>query len=296
MFTLAVVLAVVAALLIAVGAVMQQGSAARIERSPGARARVALSMLSDLRWVAGGVLAGTGVGLHIVALSNGPVSVIQPLGSVGLFFAVVVKAVTERSGMSRARILGCVAVIAGLAGLLLALPHHSGTSPLGLPKAALLAAPAIGIVVASVILAGRPVPSLLKAGVLALGAGTSFGVAAAVIGVIGRRVGHDVLQAFQWPTLVAVVLLACGILVQQYAYRLNHFSMVYAVLLVADPVTAAFTGVLALGDPVPSAAPRLAFLAVSAVITVTGIVVLAAEQADSLGMHRRMGHAHSDRD
>lgn len=278
MFTLAVVLAVVAALLIALGAALQERSAVRAGLPEG-RIAFFLRLLTDPRWATGALLAGCGVALHVVALSNGPVTAIQPVGTVGLLFAVAIKAVLDHHPVERLAVVGCVAVIAGLVALVAVLPHGSGTTRL--PAGPALVAGAIGLAVtgAALLLPRRRLGAEVRAGAVALGAGMCYGVAAAVVGVVGRRVGTDVTAVLGWPTLVVVVLLVCGGMAQQVAYRMARFAVVYAVLLVVDPATAGFTGILVLGDPMPRTPLKVTGLALAATVIVVGVVVLSHARA-----------------
>ncbi|HEY6933101.1 MAG TPA: DMT family transporter [Marmoricola sp.] len=279
MFVLAVILAVVAAGLIACGAEFQEHAAVRVGPSGRQVVGFFVRLLRDARWVAGALLAACGVGLHIVALTAGPVTAIQPVGSVGLLFAIGIKAIVDRTRFERLAITGSLAVIAGLATLLAALPHTAGTSTLRTAPAAAAGTGAVVLTGAALLLPARRVRPALRAGAIALGSGMCFGVAAAVVGVIGRRVEGDLAAVLDWPTLLVIVLLVAGGAAQQLAYRTARFAVVYAVLLTADPVTAGAAGVLLLGDPLPSTPARLAALALAALVAVAGIVVLAHARA-----------------
>lgn len=270
MYALAIVLAVLGALLIAIGAALQERVAVRVPSTRGRLFGFFERLLDDPRWVAGALLAGCGVGIHMVALSNGPVTAIQPVGTVGLLFAIGTKAFLDHTGVPLMTVLGSLAVVLGLIGLLFSLPPGSGSGQLPLGKAVI--ATLCALVLTAVALT---VPaSTVKAGLLALGAGLSFGVSAAFIGVIGRRVGGNVAAVIGWPTVLAAILLIVGGTAQQLAYRQGRFAVVYAVLLVADPLSASITGIFVLGDPAPRTATGITLMSVGATVTVIGIAVL----------------------
>lgn len=279
MYALAVALAVVAAFLIAFGAELQEHAAVRVTPRRNRLIAFFVRLVRDSGWMVGAVLVATGVAVHVVALTNGPVAAVQPVGSVGVLFAVGIKAVLDRTRVERPAVLGSVAVIVGLATLLVLLPHGTGTSAVPFSGAVMAGVCAVGIAVAALLVNAGDVRPEVRAGLLALGAGLCFGVAAALIGVIGRRTARDLSAVVSWQTLLVVVLLVCGGVAQQLAYRVARFALVYAVLLTVDPITAGFTGVLLLGEPLPSTPVTKGGLAVAAVLVVVGIVVLAHARA-----------------
>ena len=273
MFAVAVTLAAIGALLIAAGAAIQERV---VVATDSARLVFFVRLLTNPRWLAGGVCGGAGVALHVVALSNGPVSVIQPVGTLGLLFAVVAKAILDRRRLRAAAIAGCAAVVAGLGGLLVVLPHGAGTPRLPIGTAVLLAAATVGVIGVALLVAAPPA---VKAMLLALTAGAAFGIASALIGVIGHRMAAGAGALVDWPTLLAVALLISGGIAQQHAYRMSRFALAYAVLLIADPVAASAVGVLLLGEPMPGSAFLVAWMAMSALVIVLGVVVLARSYA-----------------
>lgn len=277
MYRLAVGLAVGAAFLIAVGAALQSRSAVRARSTDDSRIAFLLVLIRQRRWLTGAVVSVSGVGVHVVALSLGPVSAIQPVGTVGLIFAVAARSALDRARPSARAVSGAVIVIVGLAAFLAVLPSGEGGSQLPARGAIGMAVIALGVVGVALLLPRGRVGVNVRAAAVAAGAGASFGVGAALIGVIGRRLGRSIDAVLAWPTLVVIVLMLAGGVAQQYAYGLARFAEVYAVVLVADPFTAAFTGVVVLGDPIPTAPLDLAWLAVAAALTASGVVILARD-------------------
>lgn len=233
-----------------------------------------LALIRQPRWLLGAVASGCGVAVHVTALSLGPVSAIQPVGTVGLIFAVGARSALERRRPRTRALVGSAIVVVGLVAFLLVLPHGSGTTRVPARGALGMTVIALGIAGIALALPRRRISVDVRAGAVAAGAGASFGVGAALIGVIGRREGRNVAAVLDWPTVLVVVLLVVGGVAQQYAYGLARFAEVYAVVLVVDPLTAACTGVLVLGDPFPSTTPQLAWLALAAGVTAAGVVLL----------------------
>nr|WP_019819586.1 DMT family transporter [Saccharomonospora saliphila] len=274
----AVALATLGALFIAVGSALQERVVAGTRAAAG-QMRFVLSLARHPRWLLGGVCAGVGVALHVLALSHGPVSIIQPVGTTGLLFAVVTKALLDRRGVRPAELLGSTAIVLGLAGLLTALPHDPKDPTLSLAGALALGSGTLLVTGVAALMASTTDSSSAKAALLAFAAGSAFGVGSALVGVIGHRALADPSAVLGWPTVVVLMLLACGALAQQHAYRMRRFALAFAVLLITDPVVAASVGVLVLGEPMPGTAAKAAWMGVSATVVVAGVVALARSYA-----------------
>ncbi|PXY22962.1 hypothetical protein BAY60_22480 [Prauserella muralis] len=260
---------------IAFGAALQERVVVSTPAAAG-QIRFLLRLATRPRWILGAVCAGGGVALHVVALSNGPVSLIQPVGTLGLLFAIVSKAILDHRRVRPTELVGSAAVIAGLAGLLLVLPHDASVPRLPLDTALALSLGTLaGLGVALGVAALRRVPDGLRVTLLATTAGVGFGVGSALVRVIGHRTLRDFSALFDWPTLLVIALLATGGIAQQQSYRMRRFSVAFALLLITDPVAASAVGMLVLGEPLPSTAVKVAWMGVSAAVIVTGVLVLA---------------------
>lgn len=288
MYPLAVGLAVGAALLLAVGAALQSDSAVGVRGRGQGRIGFLRVLITQPRWLLGAVACGCGVAVHVVALSIGPVSAIQPVGTVGLIFAVIVGARLKHVAPSRRAVAGSIAVVAGLAALLVVLPHGAGDNHPSPSGSLGMTFVALGVVTVALLVPRGAMGVNLRAGAMATGAGACFGVAAAFIGVVGRAVSQDIGNIIDWPIVLVIVLLAVGGVAQQSAYRLARFAEVYAIVLLIDPLAAGFTGVVLLGDVIPTTAPRLAWLAVAAAVAAAGVIVLSHDHPS----HAREGGSH----
>src|SRR5690606_16366879 len=143
-----------------------------------------LRLARDPRWLAGGALTVVGVAAHLIALSAAPVTLIQPLGVSGLLVAVWLAARWRGRFLSGAEILGSLAVMLGLAGLVGTLPHGADL-PAAVPTPVLAALAAFAVVAALVLprLAARLAPRV-RALLLAATAGACFGFGSALARVV----------------------------------------------------------------------------------------------------------------
>lgn len=294
MLAVAVGLAVAGALFIAIGSAMQERVVVGMRFLGGRGVRWLLRLVRQPRWLLGAAFAGMGVGLHVLALSQGPVSVIQPVGTVGLLFALIVKAVLDRRRPGRSQLVGGAAIVVGLVGLLLALPPGPKGAGLATQAAVLLTAATLVVAGTAVGISWLADSRSVRAAALAFAAGTTFGVGSALVGVVGHRMLTDPSAIADWLTLLVLVLLTTGGLAQQHAYRMRRFALTFAMLEIADPVAAATVGVLVLGEPAPGSAAAAAWMALSA----TGIVAGVAGIARSYLVHTpgHSDHARVDGD
>src|SRR5690625_3649220 len=123
--TLPVLIAIAGALAVAAGAAFQERSVVRAPRL--GQLRLLSFLVRSRGWCLGTVLTVAGVVAHMVALGHAPLIVIQPIGVSGLLFAVMLSAFFRRQRLTKAQVLGSLAVTAALAGLLATLPGHAGT-------------------------------------------------------------------------------------------------------------------------------------------------------------------------
>lgn len=237
--------------------------------------RLLAALARSPRWVAGAAASAAGVGLHLLALSSAPLSLVQPLGVSGLLFAVVTAAVLARRRVLAAELTGALLVTLGLGALVLAMPHRAAAEPrLAAATALALCAVAAGTVLIGLAVAGRLRPAgraMLLAGV----AGISFGAVSAFARVLGAAARQDPGALLHWHTAAAVGLAVLGGLAVQHAYRSGRFTLAFATLLLADPVAAAAIGLAFLGEPFPSGDLGLVWLLSSAALILPGVVLLA---------------------
>ncbi|MGH3767020.1 MAG: hypothetical protein ACRDTX_18010, partial [Pseudonocardiaceae bacterium] len=145
--TVAVVLSLLAAACFGTASVLQHQGANQVRRrfplNPGLLIDVARQRL----WLLGVVAEVTAVALHMVAVNLGPLSVVQPLLTVGLVITLPVQALLGHPIRGRA-VLAATLVMAGLAVFLLVQPAVESRDPQSiaewLPGLGLVALVALG--------------------------------------------------------------------------------------------------------------------------------------------------------
>jgi drug/metabolite transporter (DMT)-like permease len=285
MIVLAVALALLAAACYAVGAALQHQQAAATRPGRGADPRLLWRLVRRPRWVLG-VLANTaGTGLHAVALSMAPLALVQPIGVLTIAFAVPVNAALRRRRPGRGEVVGAVVTATGLALLAVATRASEEVPVLGL--ADLL--PVLGVLVVvlgAALLAARRLTGAARTIVLAIGAGTGFGVTSALVRPVIHLIGNAVHAGTAGLVTAAVATTVTGcaaavtaLLLEQTAFQSGQLGLAVAVVTVADPVSALTTGGLLLGQPV-ELRPLAAVVAGLAVLT--GVVLLSRHRPTAI--------------
>lgn len=297
MFTLlAIALAVIDSLCFATAAVIQQravrqtvqGQRSESVGSHGPDAshprhhRLSLRSVTTLvrkpGWLAGVVLTVVGGGIHIVALSLAPVSVIQPIGVLGVPFAILLAARLDRQRppMAAALPIGvCVASISGFVWLTAS--HIGGEQPVAVQGLLI----AEGVVLAAAVLAlviSRRVHGWMRCLVNAVAGAMAVGMVAALMRAIAQHLqtGEQILQAstLTMGGLVVLNMAVGGWLVQQ-AYASGRAEVVLACLTVVDPMVAVLIGLLLLGEGALLAPLTLLGMAACGLAAAGGVIALA---------------------
>ncbi|WP_132122851.1 DMT family transporter [Actinocrispum wychmicini] len=264
--------AVAGAPLVALGAALQQNAAGHCQSH--SFLRLLPHLVRQPKWLLGALTTLGGSAMHIMALSNGPLTLVQPLGMSGLPFAVLIAAAIDRRRVKRLEVLGAIAVSIGLVSLLMLLPHESTPPTLNGSSAVVLSGCVFALLGGSAVMARRH-RGAVNALFLAIGSGLAYGTFAAMVRVSGSTALREVSGTVFWVAGLAVLFCVLGLLFQQNAYRTGRFAMSYATLLVVDPITGSLIGVLVLNEQLPSSLfANLGVLAAGAV-TIAGVVILA---------------------
>ena len=244
-FGLGTAVAVMSAVLFAVGAVLQHEAAENSTSADGLSWR---RLVSRPKWAVGQLATMCGTGLQVVALALAPVAAVQPVLAVALVVALAVRAVRNRQAPLRLELLGAALTTAGLAVFLVAAKpapggHHHPPSTIAV---------IIAVVVSVVLVA---VATLLKHGAHgALACGAAAGIAAGIAAVlisVGLRALHEggwvhaLAGAAIWGALVVAVVAQLG---GQQAYARGSLAWSLPALILLDPVAAVPAARLLLGE------------------------------------------------
>ncbi|WP_246095953.1 DMT family transporter [Streptomyces botrytidirepellens] len=225
-------------------------------------------------------LNGAGAVLHVIALAYGPLSVVQPLGALTIVFALPMAAVFVRRPVGAAGWRGAVLATAGLAGLL-SLTGSSRSQALSDGERFTLAVVTLSAIAALALAARWLRPGGLRGVLLAIAAGTAFGVSSvfvknvAVEGIWGS-------WADALPSLVMIGLLAgSGVLLSQASYHGAGLASPLATATVVNPVVATAVGIAMLGEHFQYGTPGTLLALLAALVASTGLVMLTVHGAET---------------
>ncbi|AHD19978.1 DMT family transporter [Rhodococcus pyridinivorans] len=273
----AVLCALAAAALIAVGSVAQQTSAAAV---PDTDSFVG-SLLRSPRWWAGILGDGGSYVLQVIALVFGSVLLVQPLLVASLLFALPLAAATTGRRVTRTTWLLAGALCAALAIFLLAGNPSEGTGDAAaarwaLPLGTVLAVTAAAVVVALLSPRRRALSFGIAAGVL-------YGVTSAFTKHVTDLAEHGIPQLLgSWQTWTLVAAGATAIYLQQRAFQAGSLTASLPALTVGEPLAAIVLGMTVLGEHLRTDGPgRILVSAAVVVMLVTTVALSRAQAADT---------------
>ncbi len=257
------------------GAALQQHEAMRSPAHGLMDPRLLAHLLRRRWWVAGIVGLCLGGALRVLSLSSAPITIVQPIGVTSLLFAIPLAAMLHGRRPGASELLGALAVIAGLTGLILLVPASSAEPRLS-DAGGLGLVGVAGIAVALLVAAAHRLRGALRAILLGAGAAVVYGIAATLVRALAYSFAVEGAGALlEWYILVVPVLPVCGVLLLQNAYKTGHFSAGFATMAVLDPLTAVVAGALALGEPLPHGPVAAAVGAAAGLLIIAGTITLA---------------------
>jgi hypothetical protein len=237
--------AALAAVLFAVGAVLQHEAAEKSTVGGSLRMR---QLLRRPRWVIGQVATASGTGMQVVALGLAPVAVVQPVLAVALVVALAIRAVRNRQVPIRLELIGAALTTGGLAVFLVAAKPASGVHTHEPSTLAVIIAVAVSVVLVAV-------ATVFKRGAHgALACGSAAGIAAGIgavlisVGLTALSEGgwvHALAGIAVWGALVVAIVAQVG---GQQAYARGSLAWSLPALILLDPVAAIPAAHLLLGE------------------------------------------------
>ena len=260
---LGIALAVIAAVLLALGTQFQHGGVALVNERSGHEGKTGLSirqltaLLARPSWVIGTLLLGLAVVLQLTSLTLAPITVVQPLGAIALVITAIVNSRISGVPLDRISIRSIVVCIGGVAVFVTIAAMVTKKHPITATQLSIV------LIILSVVLAvfitlfvvmrrraPKPIFYVVAAGVL-------FGFVVTLANVVIGRVQTILQKEFEFSsadilTVLCVVGLILAALLGTYfvqtAYSSNPPDLVVAGLTVIDPIVAVAIGIIVLGE------------------------------------------------
>lgn len=236
-------LALLAALLFALGTVLQQKAGLDAPASAeGSSGGLLLRMARRPLWLLGIAADALGFVAQFIALTIGRLAVVQPLLVSSVVFALPLGALLTRQRVRRRDVGAALVVTAALAGFLL-LANPSGgrdDAPLG---AWLVAGAACGGVAALLVLLARSAPPARRAALLGTATGVLFGLSAALTKAVGDRLGNGLLELLlDWHVYLLIVVGYASLTLSQLSLQTGVLAPAVATSMAFDPVASVVLG------------------------------------------------------
>lgn len=241
---IAIVAALAAGAFFAIGGVLQQRAASTRPEGETLSFRLIMDLAGEPRWLLGIAFAVGSYGLEALALSYGPLVLVQPLIVTELLFALPISVRWAGSSMSRRDWLGTLAVGGGLAlGLVSADPGAGRPSaPVGEWVVALSSTAGLAVLA---VLAGRHERGgLARPSLYALSAALVLGMQAALLKATIARFELGVVPALEsWETWAMAGAAVIGLVLVQSAYQSGPLAATMPLVDAVDPSVAIVFGV-----------------------------------------------------
>lgn len=292
---LAIPAALMAAACFGLTGALQHSAATSVRSRPPLRPALLLDLARRPIWLMSLLASVVGSLLQFVALSNGPLILVQPLLVTGLLFAVVIRGLIAGRQPPGHVVAGAILCGAGVAAFLVLAQPSRGTDWLTLREALPLAVGLAVVLALSLAIAAR-YPGRIRAATLASATGVLYGVTAGVaklaVGLL-RSSGVPALLT-HWPLYAVIVLGPVGFLLNQNAFQADRtMAPALSIIIITDPLVGIGVGVLWLNERLQSGLAAITgqVLALAALALGVWLLAQAAPQVDSAVAERAQQEA-----
>ena len=219
-------------------------------------------LLHDPLWLSGVLADVTGLGLQVLALANGPVSLVQPIQVLGLLVALPIATALGAPRPHKHSVRWALLLVAALAGFLVLLGNpgegrvpHAGESTL--LTVSFLAVGAL------LCLGSRRAPPTGRATVFGIVSGAWFSLTAVLLREVslaysdGRHLRAFTHPRGLTPLVCLIVAGACAIALSQAAFQVGPLTASLPAQSAADPLASVILGTAILGERLPLDGPRV---------------------------------------
>jgi drug/metabolite transporter (DMT)-like permease len=278
----AIVLALGAALVSAIGSVIRQRSAHEIVDKPVGAWELFLLSLRDTRWWLGALAAVANYALQAAALSLGSVMLVTALQVTVLLFALPINARITHHRVTAWEWIWA-ALLAGAVAVIVAVGNPAADQQRAPLQTWLVVALVMGPALVFCVLGARICPGAVAAVLLALVAGSSLALFA-VLTKGAVEVGHGGLAALlRAPELYALLAVAlAGMVFQQASFRAGSLTASLPTMTLAKPVVGWILGITVLSEDLRVDDTKLLVLAAAVIVMIVSTVALARGEATTM--------------
>jgi drug/metabolite transporter (DMT)-like permease len=273
------VLALFAALMFALGTVIQQREAMKVSDEDAHSAGLLLRLAKRPAWLAGIVADALGFVAQAVALGIGRVIVVQPLLATSVVWALPLGARLSGQKVVRRDIYAAIAVTAGLGVFLVISDPYGGRDDA--PIAAWIAAGGTLCAVAAVLaLIGFRGSPARKAAACGTAAGLLFGLSAVLTKSVVDSLDEGLVDLLiDWHLYALAAVGFASMTLSQISLQAGELAPAVATQMIFDPVASLILGLTLLQEQIHDDALGVVGSIVALLVTFAGMAVLATRQA-----------------
>lgn len=290
-------LAVVAALIVAGGEVVQQRMAVQAPPQDNLSPKLLLWLVRRPRWLAGVACSFGGDLAFSAAVGGGSVILVEAVFTVRLVFGLVIAALWGWHRIPLRDIAAALAITGGLiAFLYVARPHESAVHDIGTARWG-LGVGSVALLGVLLVMIARRLSTSSRALLLGLGAGALFGLQASLMQRSVRLLSHDGVAGLltTWSGYAVIGAALSGMLLMQSAFNSAPLAASYPGAVSAQLLCSIGLAIGVLGGSIRLGAVSLAIGSAAFLVMLVGIVLLARSPLVTGHAHRHRHHAARDR-
>jgi drug/metabolite transporter (DMT)-like permease len=273
-----IALALAAALLFALGTVLQQKAGLEAP-AEGSSSGLLIQMAKRPVWVAGIAADGLGFGCQATALALGSLAVVQPLLVGSVVFALPLGAKLTGQRVRRIDIGAAFLVVVALVAFLTIADPSGGRADAPLGNWLVAGGVCLGVCV-PLFLAGRRGPAPRRAAMLGIATGVLFALSAALTKSVTDQLDDGVFTIFTtWHLYALVVIGYASMTFNQLALNTGALAPAVATSMAFDPITSVVLGIALLGEMLDTGALDIVATVAALAAAGAGMAVLARQQS-----------------
>ncbi len=275
MFLFSIFVALGAAVSFALAAVFQQEAARAADPEASLSPRLLFILFHRPKWLAGVGLLLCGYGLQALALSAGPVAVVQPVVATELAVAIPLGIWRRRRRAGRREWAGIAAVLIGVSVLLGVASPVSGTAQPSRLDWILWLVP-VGAVIAVLLAISARIRGPRRAVLLGAAAGLAFALLAVLTKAVTHKLGVGIGSTFaSWEVYLVIGLGITALVISQSAYQAGPLALSMPAIAIIEPTVAVIIGDTAFHEQAHLSGSALAVEFVAAALAAAGLLALA---------------------
>lgn len=275
-----VALALAAALLFALGTVLQEQVASQSSDEESRSANFLVALARKPRWVAGIAADALGFVGQAWALAIGKLVVVQPLLATAVVFALPLGAKLAGRRVSMREVGAAIAVTAGLGAFLVVADPSGGVENANAAEwiGSFAVCGGLSLVL---MLAARGRSPAHRAALMGTAAGILFALAAALTKATVDELDEGVLAIFEnWHVYALVMVGWVSMTISQRALQTGALAPAVATQMAFDPIVSVALGVLAFEESIHESSATAVLAMIAFAVMIGGLVVLALFQSN----------------